>query len=58
MLNGQTMVNFIFPNLVALFSLSGVIIKESRDYFQRVKNVIKSIFASKIKYLGLKNDKI
>jgi AGCS family alanine or glycine:cation symporter len=28
-----------FPNLVALFALSGVVIKESQDYFQRVKKM-------------------
>lgn len=26
-----------FPNLIALFALSGVVIKESQDYFKRVK---------------------
>lgn len=28
-----------FPNLVALFALSGVVIKESQDYFNRVKKM-------------------
>lgn len=28
-----------FPNLVALFALSGVVIKESQDYFKRVKKM-------------------
>lgn len=27
-----------FPNLIALFALSGVIIKESNDYFKKIKN--------------------
>jgi AGCS family alanine or glycine:cation symporter len=28
-----------FPNLIALFALSGVVIKESQDYFNRVKKM-------------------
>ncbi len=28
-----------FPNLIALFALSGVVIKESQDYFKRVKKM-------------------
>ena len=26
-----------FPNLIALLALSGVVVKESRDYFTRLK---------------------
>ena len=26
-----------FPNLIALLALSGVVVKESRDYFSRLK---------------------
>jgi AGCS family alanine or glycine:cation symporter len=28
-----------FPNLIALFALSGIIIKESNDYFKRVRKM-------------------
>lgn len=28
-----------FPNLIALFALSGIVIKESQNYFSRVKNM-------------------
>jgi amino acid carrier protein len=28
-----------FPNLIALFALSGIVIKESQDYFKRVKKM-------------------
>jgi AGCS family alanine or glycine:cation symporter len=28
-----------FPNLIALFALSGVVVKESQDYFKRVKKM-------------------
>ena len=26
-----------FPNLIALLALSGVVVRESKDYFQRLK---------------------
>lgn len=29
----------VFPNLIALFALSGVVIKERQDYFRRIKKI-------------------